>query len=180
MLRAKRNLVYSDVIFAYSVLLKIRKTRIVWEEISFIIFYFCFEVKYLFGRNKINKFQQLLHWAYMQNISRIFGKISGLIFSYKTRKIFVSICLPTVGFRGTSPTFARPQSLIFICGDTCQPYCIQLRLKMKKHFTNSFFVPVKLFTTAPGSLKVCDSPRSDVSIRALIQMGDILSICDEL
>jgi hypothetical protein len=56
----------------------------------------------------------------------------------KTWKIFVSICPPAVGFRGASPTFARPQSLISTCGDSCEHYCIQLPLKMKIHFTKAF------------------------------------------
>jgi len=36
------------------------------------------------------------------------------------------------------------------------------------------------FATAPGPFKGCDSPRSDVSISAFIQVGDILGICCEL
>jgi hypothetical protein len=41
-------------------------------------------------------------------------------------------------------------------------------------------MPVKPFTTAPGPLKVCDSPWLNLSICALIRVEDILSICCEL
>jgi hypothetical protein len=35
---------------------------------------------------------------------------------------------------------------------------------------------VSPFTTAPGPMKVCDSPRSDVSMSTLIGVEDTLSI----
>ena len=41
-------------------------------------------------------------------------------------------------------------------------------------------VPDKPFATAPTPSKGCDSPGSDVSIRALLQVEDILNICCEL
>jgi len=49
---------------------------------------------------------------------------------------------------------------------------------MKGLFTNALFMPVKSFATALGPLKGCDSQWSDVSIRALIQVEDVLSICN--
>jgi hypothetical protein len=61
------------------------------------------------------------------------------------------------------------------------PYCIQVELKVKRYFTTAYFMPVKPFTTAAGPMKVCDSPWSDVPMRAFIQEEeDILSICYEL
>jgi hypothetical protein len=42
------------------------------------------------------------------------------------------------------------------------------------------FMPVKPFANAPGPLKGCDSLRLDVSMRALIQVEDILSICHDI
>jgi hypothetical protein len=42
------------------------------------------------------------------------------------------------------------------------------------------FMPVRPFTTASGLLKGCGSFLSDVSMCALIQLVDILSICCEL
>jgi hypothetical protein len=41
-------------------------------------------------------------------------------------------------------------------------------------------MPVKPLATASEPLKGCHSPWSDVSIRALIQVEDVLSICCEL
>ena len=51
-----------------------------------------------------------------------------------------------------------------------------LQLKMKRPFTNPFLLPVAPFVTAPEPLKVCYRPCSDVSMHALIEMEDILSI----
>jgi hypothetical protein len=47
---------------------------------------------------------------------------------------------------------------------------------MKKHFNNAIFMSVKLFAAAPGPLKGCDSPLSDVSMRAFIRVEEILRI----
>ena len=49
---------------------------------------------------------------------------------------------------------------------------------MKGLFTNEFFMPVNPFATSPGPLKGCDSQWSDVSMRVLIQVEDVLSICN--
>ena len=40
--------------------------------------------------------------------------------------------------------------------------------------------PLRPYATAPGSIKLCDSPRSDVSMCALIGVEDILIIPCEL
>jgi hypothetical protein len=48
-------------------------------------------------------------------------------------------------------------------------------IKME-HFADAFLITVKPFASALEPLKVCDSPCSDVSLRALIQVGDIFSI----
>jgi hypothetical protein len=53
-------------------------------------------------------------------------------------------------------------------------------MKMKRHFTNAIFVPVKPFATAPGSLNWSDSPKADLAMRALKQMEDVLCICCQL
>jgi len=53
-------------------------------------------------------------------------------------------------------------------------------MKIKGHFTNACFVPVKPFATASGSLNWCDSPKADLAMRALKQMGEVLSIICEL
>jgi hypothetical protein len=46
-----------------------------------------------------------------------------------------------------------------------------------KHITNAFFMPAKPLATALGPTKGRATPRSDVSMRALIQVGEILNIC---
>ena len=43
------------------------------------------------------------------------------------------------------------------------------------HFTDSCFMPIKPIVTSPEPLKSCDSPRSSMSIRAVIRVGNILS-----
>jgi hypothetical protein len=42
-------------------------------------------------------------------------------------------------------------------------------LKMNKHLTNAFLIPVKPFTTAKRPFKECDSPRTDMSLQAFIR-----------
>jgi hypothetical protein len=49
-----------------------------------------------------------------------------------------------------------------------KPECIQLQLKTKRHFTNVLLMPLKPLAIAPRPLKGCDSPRSDVSMGALM------------
>jgi hypothetical protein len=39
-----------------------------------------------------------------------------------------------------------------------------------------FFEP---FATAPGHLKDCDTPQSEVSMRAMMEVEDIFSVCCE-
>jgi len=46
-----------------------------------------------------------------------------------------------------------------------------------RHFTNAFMIPVRPFATATGPFERCRSLWSDVSMRALIQVEGILSIC---
>jgi hypothetical protein len=48
--------------------------------------------------------------------------------------------------------------------------------KLQQHI----FMSVKPFATTLGSLKVCNSPWSDMFKSALIQLEDILSICSEM
>ena len=40
-------------------------------------------------------------------------------------------------------------------------------------------MPVKPFAATPGPLKWCDNIRSDIAMRALIEVGDSLRICCE-
>jgi len=58
-----------------------------------------------------------------------------------------------------SPITRRSQSFTFLSGGTMKdPWRIQLQLKIKRHLTNEFFMPVKPFATARGPLKGCDNP----------------------
>ena len=59
-----------------------------------------------------------------------------------------------------------PRSLKYLSlGKFQNLYCIQLQLKMKRHFNIAIFMPVKQFATALRPSKVCDSPQPDVSMR---------------
>ena len=51
---------------------------------------------------------------------------------------------------------------------------------MKKHFNNTFFVPVNSMTIAPGPVIWCDIPWPNVSMCTLIYVDDILSTFCEL
>jgi len=51
---------------------------------------------------------------------------------------------------------------------------------MIRHVSNAFFMSVKSFAIAPGSLKCNSSPLSDVSMRASIQVEESDVYCDFL
>jgi len=53
-------------------------------------------------------------------------------------------------------------------------------MKMEIHIIDVIFMLVKTVTVAPAPSKGCESPWSDVSIDALLQVQEILNICDEL
>jgi hypothetical protein len=65
---------------------------------------------------------------------------------------------------------------IFIWEETSKTLYIQLQVKIKRHFTKAILMPVEPFRTAPGPSKVCDSPRSELPMRAVIQVEDTLNI----
>jgi hypothetical protein len=54
---------------------------------------------------------------------------------------------------------------------------VQLQFQIKGHFTNAFVILVNPFAIAPGPSKGCENPGSDVSIRELIVVKDILRFC---
>jgi hypothetical protein len=66
---------------------------------------------------------------------------------------------------------------LYFClrGDLNSPQSKQVQLKMKRHFTST---PLCLspFAAAPAQLKKCENTGSNVSPRAPIQVGDILSL----
>jgi hypothetical protein len=51
---------------------------------------------------------------------------------------------------------------------------------MMRHLINDFFVLAKQFTFAPGPLQQSDSPSSDMSVRELFQVEEVLRSCCEL
>jgi len=44
---------------------------------------------------------------------------------------------------------------------------------MDRHLTNALFMFVEPFATAPGPLKCCNTPQSEVPMRAVIYVEDI-------
>jgi hypothetical protein len=50
---------------------------------------------------------------------------------------------------------------------------------MDGHFTNAMFMLVELFATAPRPLRGRDTPQLEVSMRALILVEGIVSVCCE-
>jgi hypothetical protein len=74
-------------------------------------------------------------------------------------EIFICLCLQTIYFLRCIPTTCWPQSFGFLfVAKIKNPGVFASRVKIKKHFTNTFFMFVKPFTTAPGPYKECDSP----------------------
>jgi hypothetical protein len=97
------------------------------------------------------KWEFLLHRVYLKQSN----KLQEWVFHTKTRrKVHINTCLQTFSFQGTGPMFVRPQSLRLLS--------------------------VKPFVTTLTPFIVYDSPRSDASMRSLIQVEDIFSMCCEL
>ena len=53
---------------------------------------------------------------------------------------------------------------------------IFVQFRMKIHFINAFLLPLTPFATASGHLKNCDNLWYDISMRALIEVEDILNV----
>jgi hypothetical protein len=64
---------------------------------------------------------------------------------------------------------------IFTYENTWKPFCTQLLLTTKRHFTISLWMPVRLSAIAPAFLYGCGGPWWDVSRLALNLMEDILN-----
>jgi hypothetical protein len=79
-----------------------------------------------------------------------------------------------------APTFAGLQSHRFVSVGTLKHFSVFSPIWKWRRFTNACFMSVKPFATASWPFKICDSPWSDVSVRALIGVEDILSVCCEL
>ena len=99
----------------------------------------------------------------------------------KRIKIHIDACPPT-DFRGTvqhlSPDFSASDFYLWGHLKTLvYSGAVESEETIHKH---NFIMPVKTFATARGPLKGCDGPFSDVSMRPLIQVEGILSICCEL
>jgi hypothetical protein len=87
----------------------------------------------------------------------------------------------TFSLRGTALAFPQTQSFRFLYtvwgGEHLNPYYVGLQLNVK--VTNTFLISFIPLTTAPGPSKWCDIPWLYVSVRALIQVDDMLNFwCD--
>jgi hypothetical protein len=97
-----------------------------------------------------------------------------------TRKKFISMFVHKQ-FPTYNPTTCWIQSFkFFICGDKYSACCVQVELKVKRHFANASFMSIRTSATPPGPLKTCHGPWSDVSTRAIIQEESVLCVCYEL
>jgi hypothetical protein len=67
----------------------------------------------------------------------------------------------------------RPLVYSAATGDTWRPPVYSAATENEQKLNQQSLMPVKPFATAWGPLKWCDIPRSDVSLRAFIQMADI-------
>jgi hypothetical protein len=96
------------------------------------------------------------------------------------KKVRINICPQTV-FEVQPPRSPDLSPLdLYLWGHFKIPRAFDLQFKMKVHFDQSIFMPVKPFATTAGPLKNCKTPWSVVSMSALIQLEDILGICCEL
>ena len=83
----------------------------------------------------------------------------------------------TKNYLGTAPTFAwtNPSSF-FLSVWKLKALVYSVAIENEETLHQSVFRPVRLLATTQVPMKVCDSPRSDVSTCALIAVQNILSI----
>jgi len=61
-------------------------------------------------------------------------------------------------FRDPAPTCTQPKSFRFLYVGTLKtPQYMQFPFKMKRRFTNAFFMPIKSFASAPRRWRGCDN-----------------------
>jgi hypothetical protein len=108
----------------------------------------------------------------IDSLSALLGQTSGV--SSPHQKKFISISVH--GKRGTVQPRLDLSPLDFDMWGSFKPW-IQLQLEMNGHFTSAFWMSIKPFLIALGRLRWCDRSWSDVAVRVLIQVEDILSIC---
>jgi hypothetical protein len=116
-----------------------------------------------------------------QNVANMYmvGQTSGMSSPEQNKAISSYQCISSNSFQGAAHQNID-LSFWFTCGDTQKPKCIQLQLKIKRHFTDAIFMPVTSFATKPGPMKVYSSSWSYISMCVLFQVADILIICYEL
>jgi hypothetical protein len=70
--------------------------------------------------------------------------------------------------------FTWTQSFKFlIVGNTSRHWSIQQQLKIKMHFTNTFFYACKAIHSQPKIFETCNSAWSEMFMHTLIQVKDI-------
>ena len=78
-------------------------------------------------------------------------------------------------FRGTAQQHDELSPLGFAVWGRLKPYCIHLQFQMNRHFTKTFFMPVKPFVTALGPVEGVQ--KSIRSVHACVESGgELLSI----
>jgi hypothetical protein len=98
------------------------------------------------------------------------------------KKVRDNLCLQKLTLGDTAPNnLLYSIRWIFISGDTknAQVGAAPI-LKWRDISLAQLVMRVRPLTTAPGPLKVCDIPLSDVSMREFIQVENISKICYEL
>jgi hypothetical protein len=83
-------------------------------------------------------------------------------------------------YLGTALTFACLNPSAFLSVGRLKAVVYSDAIGTEEIIHQRVLMPVRTFATAPEPTKLCDSPRSDVSVCALIVVEDILSIPCEL
>jgi hypothetical protein len=100
-------------------------------------------------------------------------KVQEWVPRFKTsKKVYSSISVRTLSFRRTAQRRVELSAWDFYLRGHLETSYIQIQVKMK-HFTKAILMPVEPFRKDPGLLKVCNSPRSDVSVPEVIQVENI-------
>jgi hypothetical protein len=116
----------------------------------------------------------------VQDVSKILRQTLELGFLHQNKGKRSSQNMSDKSFPGTVQQRVDLNPFDFLLWGYLKTLVYSATVENETHFIIAFFMPVKRVSPSPRPLKVCDSPWSDVSIRALVQVGDILRICCEL
>lgn len=115
---------------------------------------------------------------FTQGVYKMLGRNWGVSFPHQDKEtVCTGVCPHTRSFQGTASTFARSQSFWLLSIGTFKiPTSFGSNLRLRDPSTGQFLMPARLFCNSSGIFDCGDSPWSDVPMRALVRVEDILTL----